>query len=630
MKKRNWIRHRPLFAPQTPVKPQRWYQRILPFLWRGIHRACYTIGAMVLISAVFMFISLMNLGGGSSRPAALPKEMVLYLPLEGDPGERDAMPSPFLAPQATIHDLVHAVDRAASDKRVKGIFARMDEGTFSLARSEELRAAIKRFRAAGKFAYIYSSSYGQGAGDLGRYYLASAFDEIWMQPMGIVSIGGIRAEVPYLRKTLDKIGITPQFFQRKEYKTAYESFTNSEMSDKNREEIKAILDDMKAVIMKDVPGDRGIDAKIFGALVDEGLFTAPEAQDAKLITQADYADVLIEKIKTQVKGDPEADDDFFIDIMDYESTNVWEESEKRMVSKAFTGARPSVAMIYVVGAIMDTNAGNSAEIAAADEIAPAILDAADDESIQAIILRIDSPGGSPVASESILRAVERAKRKGKPVIVSMGATAASGGYWVAAYADQIFAMSSTLTGSIGVLGGKVSAGKLSEKLGVNWDRSVQWGKNSGMWSLTTPFSESEAERMNAMLDHVYASFIERVSRGRGMTPEQVDKIAGGRVWSGAAAAKIGLIDQIGGLREAMNYTAKILGAEDRNGIDVIVLPAPKGALERLIELLDSQATIFAGWQFQQKIAAFFAPLMEAVSVMQGSNGAMAYEPLKIE
>jgi protease-4 len=624
MKKRNWIRHRPLFAtPPEARKPNiAWW--ILPILWIALRRTCTALGAFVLVMILLGFYVASNFT--DVQPESLPREMVLYLPLDEDPGEIPARSGPFSEDLPTVHDLVNAIDRATLDKRVKGMYARMDEGTYSMARTDELRGAIKRFRAAGKFAYIYSPSYGQGAGDLGRYYLASAFQEIWMQPLGVLSIAGVRAEVPFLRDTLDKIGIYPQFYKRKEYKTAYESLTHSEMSPENRQEIEDLVGDIRANILKDIPADREITPEAFEQLVDHGLFTAPEALNAKLITNADYADILVERIKTDVTGDPDADDDLFVDPVTYMESASWEDREHRFMD--IGSSRPSVALIYVVGAIMDTGVGNGT--AAADEIAPAILDAADDDEIQAIVLRIDSPGGSPVASESILRAVERAKQKGKPVIVSMGPTAASGGYWVAAYADQIFALPATLTGSIGVLGGKISADALWKKLGVKWNKDIKWGENSGLWSVNTPFSKTEEERINAMLDNVYAAFIERVSKGRGMTIEQVDKVAHGRVWSGTKAVELGLADQIGGLREALDYTAKILGAEDKTGIDVVVLPEAKSPIERFMDLMDEQGSVYEGMKFQQRIAAFLAPALQSLAVLQNSHGAAAYEPLRIE
>ena len=590
------------------------------------------IGAFVL---VITLIGLFIASSFTQQVAPLPGKMVLYLNLDGDLTEQPAQSSltdPFSSPEPTVHELVDTIDRASKDKRVKGIMARMNGGSFSLARSDELRNAIKRFRLAGKFAYIYSSSYGEGAGDMGRYYLASAFQEIWMQPLGIVSMPGAQVEVPFVKGLLDKVGVYPQFYHRKEYKTAYESFTNNQMSEPNHEELTQVVGDIRDEIVKNVPPERNISAENFEKLVDKGLFTAPEALNVKLIDHADYADTLIERIKKDVTGDPKAsDDDVFVDPEQYAQSGDWQDEVSHLAVK-----RPSVAVIYVVGLIMESNAGDDSplsggeRVAASDDIAPAILDAADDKSIAAIVLRIDSPGGSPVASESILRALAKAKAKGKPVIVSMGPTAASGGYWIATNADQIFVMPSTLTGSIGVLGGKFSGAELAKKLGVNMDGSVKWGENAGMWSLATPFSNSQAERINAMLDMVYKAFVERVAQGRGMTVEQVDRIAGGRVWTGTRALKNGLADQMGGMREALNYAARILGVKDKTQLNIVTLPKPKTALEKLAEFMGAQTLAYENMRFQNRIFAYFAPMLRNIAVMDNSHGYAAYEPMRLK
>ncbi len=629
MSRQRWNRHRPLFSSQTPQQPAKQEWHVLPGLWTAMLRVCTVLGAFVLVMFLIFAYTASRIEGVQST--SLPGKMVLYLRLDEDPGEIPqpaSLTDPFAAPALTVHDIVNVIDRSATDDRVKGMVAHLETGTYELVRSQEIRNAVKRFRDTGKFSYIYSSSYGQGSGDTGRYYLASAFGEIWMQPMGLVSIAGVRADTPFARKALDMIGVEPQFFQRKEYKTAYESFTNSKMSEPNREETKAMIDDIKTQLLTEIPADRGIKPSAFENLVDKGLFTAPEALESKLVTKLDYLDVLSDKIKMDVTGRVDENDEIFVDAATYAADVAWETGERNIMMSSF-GGKPNVALIYVVGMILDTNVSGDYGVAAADEIAPAINDAADDETIEAIVIRVDSPGGTPAASDDILRAIERAKQKGKPVIVSMGPTAASGGYWVSAYADQIFAGPLTLTGSIGVLGGKVSVGKLWDKIGVNWDKSIQWGKNSGMWSLNTPFSKSEAERIDAMLDNVYAAFTARVAKGRGMTQEQVDKIAGGRVWTGMRAVKIGLVDQLGGLREAMDYTAQILGAKDKNDLNVIVLPEPKSTLERLLSVVD-QGQVTSGMKFQQKIYSYLSPMIDTMRVFDGGHGVAAYETLRIQ
>ena len=556
----------------------------------------------------------------------LPDQMVLYLEFEDGLEEvpkASGFADPFSAGQPTLRDVIAAIDGATSDPRVQGIFARFDQGNFALAHVQEVREAIKRFRASGKFAYIYSPSYGDGGG-FGGYYLASAFEEIWMQPMGVVSIAGLNAEMPFLRTAMDKIGVTPQFFHRKEYKTAYESLTNTEMSPENRAMTQRLVDDMRAEFTRDIPADRGFSHAAFEGLVNKGLFTAKEAESAKLITKVDYADVLVDNIVEKVTGNRESEEEVFVALKTY----IADLHKKPLINDPAAAERPKIALVYAVGAIMSTGEGNSG-IAAADEIAPAILEAGDNEDIKAIVLRIDSPGGSPVASESILRAIERAQGKGKKVIVSMGPTAASGGYWIAAYADRIFAMPTTLTGSIGVVGGKFALKDLWEKMGVNWD-SVKWGENAAMWSFNTPFTESEALRFNVMLDQIYDGFVERVAKGRKMKPEDVEKIAGGRVWTGTRAVQVGLVDEIGSLAQAMDYTARLLGAADRAGMDVVIMPEPKSALDQILEFLGEQGSVYEGMKWHKAMIEMFGPVLQQAAMMKDSGAALTYEPLRVE
>ncbi|HBR70048.1 MAG TPA: signal peptide peptidase SppA [Rhodospirillaceae bacterium] len=630
--RRYYRRKRPLFTSQSPQSVQKPKMKwvVLPVLWAALKRTCTALGAMVLMSAVFSFWVVANLvpQGGAAGPA-LPEEMVLYINFDGGLDEippEAAFPDPFAVGAPTVRELVEAIDAAAKDKRVQGMLARMESGSFSTAHVQELRAAIKAFREAGKFAYIYSPSYGEAGGGLGRYYLASAFEEIWMQPLGVVSVGGISAEIPYFKDTLDKIGVGTNFYQRKEYKTAYESISHSEITPANKEMLNALIGDIRHEITADVAKDLGTSTERFEKLVDKGLFTAREAEEEGLIHYADYADELVEIIKELVTGDPEADDSLFVDIGHYAQVmNV--NGREGLLAQTMHSDNPKVALIYAVGAIMPDKSGSG--VAAAEEIAPALLDAADDDSISAVVLRIDSPGGSPTASESILRAVERVKEKGKPVIVSMGPTAASGGYWIAASADRIFVLPTTITGSIGVLGGKFYMRDLWEKLGVNWE-TIKWGENAGMWSINTPFSETESERMNAMLDQIYDAFLDRVAKGRKMKKEDVDKIAKGRVWSGRAAIKIGLADEVGGLTDALDYAANMAGFQSRASVTVEVLPRPKTTVEQIIELLNQGGVFAGGAEWQKTTAEILTPLAQQARIMRNPEDYMVYQPLAVE
>ena len=623
--KRNWRYNRPLFSSPQQAKRKRRKWVILPIMWMALKRTCMALGAAVLLSLTFTLIVTYQAVSEKAQP--LPDQMVLYLEFEGGLSELPAPPNfsdPFAGYKPTLRELVAVIDKAALDERVEGIYARLKPGAYSYAQVQELRDALMRFRAFGKFAYIYAQSYGDINGGMSGYYLASAFEEIWMQPMGVVSITGLNFQAPYLRQVLDTIGVEPQFFQRKEYKTAYEALTNKEMSPQNREMMESLLSDIRAELKADIPTERGFSKTAFEKHVNYGLFTAQTAEDVKLISKAGYADTLVKNIKALVLGDPESKTSLFVTVGGYLNDMKQRRAEKIM--ETLGPKKPKVALVYAVGAIMPTKTGNG--IAAADEIAPAIIAAAQDDTIQAIVLRVDSPGGSPTASESILRAVERAQDKGKLVIVTMGSTAASGGYWISAYADQIFVQPTTVTGSIGVLGGKVSLAKLSETLGINW-QGVKWGENADLWSLLGPYSDIESARVNAMLDQVYDGFIERVARGRNMSPEQVDAIAGGRVWSGAQALEIGLADQLGGLTEALNYTAKQLDRKDKNDLAVIILPAPKTPFQQFLQLLGDSGAIFSNLKAQGELMNTLKPVMHELSVLRDPNLYSVYEPLEL-
>ncbi len=547
-------------------------------LWNALKRTCMAIGAMVLFSAILGTTLSMMAMKDVSAPS-LPDEMVLYLPLEKALVEHSNVAGSsysFQEKTLTIRDAVNALDRAAKDERVKGFVTTVRGGALSLTHTDELRAAIARFRESGKFAYIYAEGY-EG---LGQYYLASAFEEIWLQPMGLISIPGMQVEMPYVRPALDKIGVEPQFFARKEYKNLFESFTDSEMSPESREVMSAILVDIGAAVVQGVSADRKLDSGAFQKLVDKGLFTDAEALESGLVDRLDYGDEFSGMVKELVTGDAENKDKIFVKLGRY---------AKEAPGGAAAGS-PKVALIYAVGQIVQRDNSKGGNLAAADNLVETIRDAASDEDIGVIVLRVDSPGGSPTASETIRRAVIKAKEKGKKIVVSMGGAAASGGYWIAADADYIFASPMTFTGSIGVTGGKFSLQAMWEKVGIKWD-GVSWGENSGLWSFNRPYSPSEAERMNAMMDNVYDSFVALVAGGRGMTPEQVDKVAGGRVWTGAQAKDVGLVDELGGLDMALDYTAGLVGVADRHALRVVVMPRPKTTFERVVELLDTQVRI---------------------------------------
>jgi protease-4 len=284
-----------------------------------------------------------------------------------------------------------------------------------------------------------------------------------------------------------------------------------------------------------------------------------------------------------------------------------------------------VALIYVTGTIMDVSGAQGN--AGADDIAATITKAYSDKDISAIVVRVDSPGGSPTASETIRRALVKAQEKDKKVIVSMGPVAASGGYWISTHADKIFATPATLTGSIGVVMGKFEASDLWNKIGLNWE-GPQIGKNAGIWSINQPFTEDELARMNVLIDNTYEAFLTRVAEGRGLSESQVRRIARGRVWTGEQARNVGLVDELGGLDQTLDFTAKMLGKGDRHDINVVKMPRELSGIERFLELIGQEVSIGAALKNATGIDPVFLKSLKGVAnqaALSQQSPAMVYD-----
>jgi protease-4 len=592
----NWLRNRPLvYNPQpkiTVTKPS-FIKRAGGFLARSLKRICLLIGAMVLISSLFSALFLSRLE--PEKPVSLPSKMVLVYKLQDEIRSRTGAES-YLAelglapPELTLPQIIRALDRAATDDRVKGFVLTMRSGTYGLSQIQDLRDAVKRFRASGKFTRIYAPSYGEIGTGLGAYYLASSFDEIWMQPVGVVTIAGLYAQSPYFRGLFDRFGITPEFFGRKEYKTAMENFTSRGMSDASREMMQSVITSMGDQIASDIARDRPKVGGNFRTLMNKGLFTDNEALQSKLIDHINYSDVMMTDIRKVVFGKDAGDENqkLFVNMMAY------------ALEVAPSESATKVAHIYINGAIIEHMSGGGYQFqdrfADAEEISKDIRDAARDKSVRAIMIDINSPGGSPSASETIRRAIEWSQiTYKKPVYVVMRDVAASGGYWAATPANKIFARGTTMTGSIGVVGGKFNIQKLSSDFDVSWD-GVQYGDNAGLWAMNKSFTTSEQERFEASLDNVYSNFVARVATGRKLSPEQAEQIARGRVWTGAQAKSIGLVDGLGGMDVALNDLAKSLGLQSSAELALIDWPREKSPIDAFKSLLGGMSPfgVFGG------------------------------------
>lgn len=594
---KRWNRPGSLFSKATHPKPSEPRKRrfsLFRFILDGVRRTFTFVGALIVLFALFGYVGTAMV---DKEDRKLPAQMVLTMTLDDGLHELPAgggfLPGfeAFGQTKLTTQQMIDTLDLARNDPRVKALVFSLQSGDFGLSQVQELRAAVKRFRAAGKPAYAFSPSYAEAGGSMGAYYLAAAFDEIWMQPVGMVSLPGFDADMPFFLEGLNRLGVTPQFFQRKEYKSVMESFTRDGISPENREMTTSLLTDIIQVVVTDIAADRGLTEGQVYAAVNQGIFTDDEAIRTKLLDRLDYGDALVSSLRQEFTGDADNKDMKMITLSHYLKAPNSKPTKINSKDERDKG-KPLVGLVYAAGNIVPDESGGGvrSNVAAANKISSAIMRAVRDEDIKAIVLRIDSPGGSPTASETIRRAVEHAISKDKPVIVSMGGMAGSGGYWIAADATRIFALPATLTGSIGVASGKFAAPVLMEKLGVNWE-GVQIGNNADMWSFTKPFSAEGQDRMNAMIDNMYAAFIDRVSRGRKLSPETVERIARGRVWTGHQALEIGLVDELGGFNEALDYTAKQIGAENREGVEIVELPRPKTPFDRIFEMLNIEVAM---------------------------------------
>jgi protease-4 len=504
---------------------------------------------------------------------SLPERMVLTLDLRNGFNETTSSGSLAaldLAPGMTLTDTVLAIDRAGKHDGVAGLIAKIDGSGAGFAQSQELREAIKRFRAAGKFAFAYSTSFGEfGPGTLG-YYLASAFDEIHLQPLGAVGLTGIYLQTPLLQDLFAQLGIKPSGGKRGPYKTAANMFTERTLTREHRESLEWLATSLHDQIASGIVEGRNLELDTVEQLIDNGPYSADEAFHNGLVDRLIYWDEAV------ARAEKKAGANAGLLGLDAFAAAV----------PLDTGADQVIALIEGVGQIQqgDSAGGPGGWVMGGDTIARALADAIDTSEVRAILFRVDSGGGSAVASETIGREIRRAVEMKKPVIVSMGDVAASGGYWIAMDATKIVADPGTLTGSIGVLAGKPVLDELWDKLGVNWG-AVARGANASMWSTNTDYSNRGLDRLNTFLDKTYEAFTSGVARGRDMTVEDVHAIAEGRVWTGAQAKELGLIDELGGFAKALELLRAEIGLAPDQSVTLRRFPEPKPPWETVLDLV---------------------------------------------
>ena len=514
-------------------------------------------------------------------------------------------------PAPTLHALLAALRQAERDRHVAGLVAHVAQRPISLALSSELRDAVGRFRRSGKVAVAWTESFGElGVGNVG-YHLATAFEEIWLQPSGDVGLTGVVARAVFVRDALDRLGVEPQLAQRHEYKTAADTFLRSEMSDAGREMARRLAESATETIVADVAAARGLDPATVREIVDHAPLTATEALEAGLVDRLGYRDEVYASLRSRL-GD--------VRLLYVERYGRRRE-RGRAVRRAVAGrSSPVVALVRASGPI---HLGHSSSVpwggpnVGSDTLGATLRAAGRDPAVKAVVLRVDSPGGSYVASDAIRREILALRGSGRPVIASMATVAASGGYYIAMPCDVVVASPTTLTGSIGVLAGKQVVKEALGRVGVRID-SEAVGAHAEMFSSQQPFTEEEWARLEGWLDEVYDDFTSKAAADRGMPVERLRDVARGRVWTGADARSHDLVDQLGGLEEAVAIACERAGV-GRDDVDVRVLPQA-GLVRRLRGPESSEHAAAAHTAGQQPLldgalAALGLPLAAGVLTM---------------
>jgi protease-4 len=553
-------------------------------------RRAIVIGALVLILVLIVW--------AASKPARLASSSVLVIDADGEIDEQ--RPPNILgaltgAAVPVLHDYVDAIDSARSDPRITGLVVRIGPLDTGWAKLEEIRSHLLAFQRSGKPSICYLGYDGIGNRE---YYLASACQQIWLVPTAPVSIRGMMAEAVFFRGTLDKLKIIPEFYHVAEYKTAYNMLTEKKFTPPHREEVESVLRSIYRQYVNQTAQARRMDPAKFEEQINRGPLLTSEAVEKRIADRLAYWDQVQDYFKSR----------------DHDWNPV---SLNRY--RAFVKNPPGeqIAVVYATGLIVSGHSGNSPTsgiLMGGDSVASDIRSARTDSSIKAIVLRVDSGGGSVVASEVIRREVELA-RGVKPVVVSMSDVAASGGYWIASPANKIVADANTITGSIGVLIGKLNLAGLYRLLGLSTDY-VATSDNATLFSDQQNFTPQQRAYIEKSLQDIYSQFTKGVAQGRGMPVAKVDQIGKGREWSGAQAKELGLVDELGGLDRAIEVAKQLAHIPASQPVHIVRLPEERSVFEQLFQREVDQ---------MRETRSLDAALRQLVGVMEPVQARVPYQ-----
>jgi len=527
----------------------------------GLWLAVFIFGFLFLVTTMFyaLFQGLGTVTPSVSRGSAVTID--LARPYPEDPLYR--VNGPFVDVQnITFRELLLAIRNAKDDARIDKLFIRVRGTRLGWGNAFELRSALVDFKLSTKPVVAFIEYAGNR-----DYYLASAADEVYLHPRGSIDLRGIRAELLFVKAMLDKIGVEAEFERFGAYKDAPDMFLRENMSNESREAIGELVDTIHGSLVEGLAEGRGVDVATMEALVAKGPFTAEEALEHGLVDGLRYIDEVRDGLA------PEGEKAKTVAVAGY----------RRASGGSRFGTKGRIAIVYGIGAIVGGGSGEDAmfgRVMGSETIGEAFRKVREDESIDAVVFRIDSPGGSDVASDVIWREA-MLTRKEKPVVVSMANVAASGGYWIAMASDTVVAEPTTITGSIGIYGGKFNLRGLYGKIGLSHD-GVSSAPNADFFSDSRSFTEEERARFRHMIETGYRAFLDRVAEARGMTTDEVHAVAQGRVWSGRSALDHGLVDELGGLSRALEIAKEKAGFGRSDRVELVVYPEKKSLFEVLI------------------------------------------------
>ncbi len=534
------------------------------------------LGILILISIIGSIASLSD----KSTPV-VPSQTVLSLDFANPVTERtsdemipdfDILNSEFSSKRQTgILDILRTIETAASDPSVKFIYMNLDKLDAGITHLEEIRAALKRFRESGKPIIAYADNYSQGG-----YYIASVADKVYLNPAGTSTLTGVTISTLFFKDLMEKLGVEVELIRHGKFKAAAEQFISNKMSPENREQLQAYIDAVWNTWTSDISESRGISRERIDEMTDRlEIVTAQDAVTAGLVDAVMFKDELLDTLKHLFGAEKDEE---------LKMTSLTNYKKARL--KVNFKEKNKIAVLYANGEIV---MGSGEKNIASDNFRNLLTKIRKDSSIKAVVLRVNSPGGSAQSSDIIDRELSLLKAE-KPVIVSMGDYAASGGYWISAGADRIVTNNSTLTGSIGVFSMAINASKALEKhLYVNAE-TVNTNKHSDLLSAYRPMDPEEIIFIQAAVEKIYTQFINLVSQGRGMDLQKVDSVGQGRVWSGYDALRIGLADEKGGIHEAILTAASMSGTESYR---IVEYPVIKSQLDRIMEQLGESSVAAA-------------------------------------